>query len=88
MCLGEVLTAVLRGARAFKNRCDLEFFEECVWVEIPTRDGFKLLLGNHYFSHEKNYLIKPQSYATYLIYILLYCYFQHVSGIMSLKIAI
>jgi hypothetical protein len=31
---------------------------------------------------EKNYLIKPQSYATYFIYILLYCYFKHVSGIM------
>jgi hypothetical protein len=27
-------------------------------------------------SHEKNYLIKPQSYATYLIYILIHCYFQ------------
>jgi hypothetical protein len=35
------------------------------------------------FVHEKNYLIKPQSYATYFIYILLY-YFsgRYVSGIM------
>jgi hypothetical protein len=35
---------------------DLDIFEECVWAEIPTRDGVKLLLGNHYFTPD----LKPE----------------------------
>jgi hypothetical protein len=27
----------------------LELVEECVWREIPTTDGYNLLIGNHYF---------------------------------------
>jgi hypothetical protein len=30
---GGVLIAVGGGFRSFRRRCDLEFFEECVWVE-------------------------------------------------------
>lgn len=29
---------------------DLETYAECVWVEIPTSDGFNFLVGNYYFS--------------------------------------
>jgi hypothetical protein len=42
MCGGGVFIAVSHEVRSFKRRCDLEFFEEYVWVEIPTRGGFKL----------------------------------------------
>ncbi|CAN8009974.1 unnamed protein product [Ixodes pacificus] len=27
----------------------LETYAECVWVEIPTSDGFNFLVGNYYF---------------------------------------
>jgi hypothetical protein len=49
------------GSRYIKHRKDLEFCEECVWVEIPTLDGFNLLIGNHYFSPD----CKPENTARY-----------------------
>jgi hypothetical protein len=27
----------------------LQFYEECVWVELSAFDGENLLIGNHYF---------------------------------------
>jgi hypothetical protein len=30
----------------------MEVFDECVLFEHSARDGFKLLLGNHYFSFD------------------------------------
>jgi hypothetical protein len=44
-----VLIALSPRVRSCKRRCDLESFNECVWVEIPTYDGLNLLIGNHYF---------------------------------------
>lgn len=32
----------------FNHRCDLQFYEECMWVEIPPHSGLKLLFGNFY----------------------------------------
>jgi hypothetical protein len=46
---GGVLIALSPKVRSYKRRCDLEFLDECVWVEIPTYDGINLLIGNHYF---------------------------------------
>jgi hypothetical protein len=46
---GGVLTAVSSRVRSFKRRYDLQFYEECVWVEISTQNGRSLLIGNHYF---------------------------------------
>jgi hypothetical protein len=46
---GGVLTALFPRVRSCKSRCDLESFDECVRVEIPTYDGLNLLIGNHYF---------------------------------------
>ncbi|PNF43033.1 hypothetical protein B7P43_G08782 [Cryptotermes secundus] len=47
---GGVLTALSSKIRSFKRRCDLESYNECVWVEIPTLDNQNLIIGNHYFS--------------------------------------
>jgi hypothetical protein len=46
---GEVLTAFSSRIRSSKRRYDLESYDECVCVEIPTLDSLKLLIGNHYF---------------------------------------
>jgi hypothetical protein len=29
---------------------NLNFFQECVWIEITVTDGRDLLIGNHYFA--------------------------------------
>jgi exonuclease III len=47
---GGVLIAVSSKFRACKRRYDLQFYDNCVWVEIPTQNGSSLLSGNHYFS--------------------------------------
>jgi hypothetical protein len=36
------------NARACRQ--NLQFFDECVWVEFPTHNHPNLLIGNHYFS--------------------------------------
>jgi hypothetical protein len=47
---GGTLIAVSEAVFGAKRRSDLEFFQECVWVEITVTDGRNLLIGNHYFS--------------------------------------
>jgi hypothetical protein len=32
----------------------LNFFQECVWLEITLTDGRNLLIGNHYFAPDVN----------------------------------
>jgi hypothetical protein len=44
---GGVLTALSSRIRSFKRRYDLEFYDECVWIENPTLDSINLLIGNH-----------------------------------------
>jgi hypothetical protein len=56
-----VLIALSFGGRSFKRRNGLEVCEECVWVEIPTLDGFNLFIGNQYFSPDA----KPENIANY-----------------------
>lgn len=58
---GGVLTALSSKIRSFKRRCDLESYNECVWVEIPTLDNQNLLIGNHYFPPDT----KPEVIANY-----------------------
>jgi hypothetical protein len=45
-----VLIAVSPKFNACKRRQDLQFFDECVWVEFPTYKGPNSLIGNNYFS--------------------------------------
>jgi hypothetical protein len=58
---GGVLIALSSRVRSYKRRHNLEYCEECVWVEIPTLDGFNLLIGNHYFPPDA----KSENIATY-----------------------
>jgi hypothetical protein len=44
------LIAISNSVSGVVRRADLELVEECVWVEIPTTDGYNLLIGNHYFA--------------------------------------
>jgi hypothetical protein len=46
---GGVLTALSSKIRTCKRRHDLEFYDECVWVDILTLDNLNFLIGNHYF---------------------------------------
>jgi hypothetical protein len=46
---GGVLTATSSSIPSYKRRRDLESWDECVWIEIPTYHGPNLLIGNHYF---------------------------------------
>jgi hypothetical protein len=45
---GGGIIAISSRVRTFKHRYDLQFYEERVWVEIPTQNGRSLLIGNHY----------------------------------------
>jgi hypothetical protein len=45
-----MLIAVSESLKGVKRRYDLEMIKECVWVEIPVRDNYSLLIGNHYFA--------------------------------------
>jgi hypothetical protein len=45
---GGALMAVNSRYRDFKQRFDLQIYEQCVWVELPTTDGENLLIGNHH----------------------------------------
>jgi hypothetical protein len=58
---GGVLIALSPKVRSHKRRFNLEFCDECVWVEIPTYDGLNLLIGNHYFPPDT----KPEIIANY-----------------------
>jgi hypothetical protein len=46
---GGALIAVAEAVFGVKRRSDLEYFQECVWVEITITDGRNLLIGSHYF---------------------------------------
>jgi hypothetical protein len=41
------LVAVSRAVFGSKRRSDIEYFQECVWVEITLTDVRNLLIGNH-----------------------------------------
>jgi hypothetical protein len=58
---GGVLTVLSSKIRTCKRRHDLEFYDECVWVEIPTLDNFNLLIVNHYFPPDT----KPEIITNY-----------------------
>jgi hypothetical protein len=58
---GGVLIALSSRVRPYKRRYDLEFYDECVWVEIPTLDRLNLLIGNHYFPLDT----KPENIVSY-----------------------
>jgi hypothetical protein len=62
---GGVLIALSANVRSCKRRYDLEFYEECVWAEIPTFNGFNLLIGNHYFPPDT----KPEIIANYFLFV-------------------
>jgi hypothetical protein len=47
---GGVLIAINSKFCDFKRRHDLQFYEECVWVELTILNGEHLLIGNHNFS--------------------------------------
>jgi hypothetical protein len=47
---GKALIAISEAVFGAKRRSDLEYFQECVWVEITVTDGRNLLIGNHYFA--------------------------------------
>jgi hypothetical protein len=47
---GGALTEISDTVMGVKRQSELEFCEECVWIELPMSDGFRLLNGNHYFS--------------------------------------
>jgi hypothetical protein len=44
-----VLIVINSKFRSFKHKYDLQFYEECVWIELPHFDGENLLTANHYF---------------------------------------
>jgi hypothetical protein len=43
------LIATSNSSSGVVRRADLELVEECVCLNIPTTDGYNLLIGNHYF---------------------------------------
>jgi hypothetical protein len=45
---GGVLIALSPRVHSCKCRHDLEYFDECVWVEIPTYNSLNLLIGDHH----------------------------------------
>jgi hypothetical protein len=61
---GGVLIALSSTVRSYKCRYDLEYCDECVWVEISTLDGLNLLIGNHYFPPDS----KPENIADYFCF--------------------
>jgi endonuclease/exonuclease/phosphatase (EEP) superfamily protein YafD len=58
---GGVLIALLSRVQSYKRRYDLEYSDECVWVEILTSDGLNQLIVNHYFFPDT----KPENIANY-----------------------
>jgi hypothetical protein len=58
---GGVLNALSSRFRSYKRRYDLEYCDECVWVEIPTLGGLNFLIGNHYLLPDA----KPENIANY-----------------------
>jgi hypothetical protein len=60
---GGVLIAVFSKSRSCKRKYDLQYYDECVWVEIPTQNGLSLLVGSHYFSPDTKVDIILQYYS-------------------------
>jgi hypothetical protein len=58
---GGVLIALSSRIRSFKRRYDLELYDECVWVQLPTLDSLNLLIGNQYFPPDT----KPEVITNY-----------------------
>jgi hypothetical protein len=58
---GGVLIALSPRIGSCKRRYDLEYCDECLWVEIFISDGLNLLLGNDYFPPDA----KPEFIANY-----------------------
>jgi hypothetical protein len=58
---GGVLIALSSRIRSFKRRYDLQLYDECVWLELPTMDSLNLLIGNHYFPPDT----KPEFITNY-----------------------
>jgi hypothetical protein len=56
-----IIIIISSKIRSFKRRHDLESYDECVWVEIPTLDSLNLLIGNHYFPPDT----KPEVITNY-----------------------
>jgi hypothetical protein len=52
----------------FKRRYDLQFYEECVWVELPSLDCENLLTGNHYLLTGNHYFPPDASTNTIVNY--------------------
>jgi hypothetical protein len=48
-----------------KLRLDLEIVNECVCIEIPTKDNYNLLLENHYIAPDCNVKI-TENYLDFL----------------------
>ena len=46
--VSSVLIAVSSRFCTFKSRHDLQFYEECAWVQISTYNGHSLVIGNHF----------------------------------------
>lgn len=44
------MIAVSEAVFGIKRRSDIEYFQECLWIEITVSDDRNLLIGNHYFS--------------------------------------
>jgi hypothetical protein len=44
-----------------KRRSDLDYFQECIWVEITVTDDRNFLIGNHYFAPDIKVDIKITS---------------------------
>jgi hypothetical protein len=49
MC-GDVLKEVAPRFRTFEDKYDPQLYEARFWVEISTKNGRSLLIGNHNFS--------------------------------------
>jgi hypothetical protein len=46
----ELLIAVSKAVFGANHRSDLEYLQECVWLETAVTDGLNLPIANHYFS--------------------------------------
>jgi hypothetical protein len=62
---GGALIAISETVMGVKRQSDLEFCEQCVWVELPVSDGFSLLIGNNYSSPDTKADIS-NNYFTFL----------------------
>jgi hypothetical protein len=74
--VGGALIAISEAVFGVKRRSDLEYFQECVWIEITATDGRNLLIDNHYFLlMSRLILFKIQIFRNYIRYRKLSCSF-------------